>query len=84
MVILTKPVVTPWEVKGNIDYDKLINEFGVPAIDEKMKNRIEKYCKGNIHHMLRRGVFFAHRDLKFILDEYDKENKFFFNNLFKN
>ncbi len=68
--------VTPWEVKGNINYDKLIKEFGVSKIDSKLLNRIEKHA-GELHHFLRRNIFFAHRDLKFILDEYEKGNKFF-------
>jgi len=69
-------IVTPWEVKGNIDYDKLIQEFGVSKIDQKVLNRIQKHT-GELHPFLRRGVFFAHRDLNFILDEYEKGNKFF-------
>jgi tryptophanyl-tRNA synthetase len=68
--------VTPWEVKGNIDYDKLIKEFGVSKIDDALLKRIEKHT-GKLHHFLRREIFFAHRDLKFILDEYEKGNKFF-------
>jgi tryptophanyl-tRNA synthetase len=68
--------VTPWEVKGNIDYDKLIKEFGVSKIDDALLKRIEKHTK-TLHHFLRREIFFAHRDLKFILDEYEKGNKFF-------
>ncbi len=70
-----KAIVTPWEVRGNIDYDKLIKEFGVSAIDSGLNKRIEKIAGS--HHFLRRKIFFAHRDLKFILDEYDKGNKFF-------
>ncbi|MEK6873997.1 MAG: tryptophan--tRNA ligase [Nanoarchaeota archaeon] len=68
--------VTPWEVSGNIDYNKLIKEFGVSKIDEKTLKRIEKHTK-EIHYMLRRKVFFAHRDLNWLLDEYEKGNKFF-------
>ena len=68
--------VTPWEVKGNVDYDKVINEFGVNKIDEKLLERIKKITK-ELHPYLRRNIFFAHRDLKFILDEYEKGNKFF-------
>jgi len=30
-----------------------------------------------LHFMLRRGVFFAHRDMNWLLDEYEKGNKFF-------
>jgi tryptophanyl-tRNA synthetase len=63
--------VTPWEVKGNVDYDKVINEFGVNKIDEKLLERIKKITK-ELHPYLRRNIFFAHRDLKFILDEYEK------------
>ncbi len=68
--------VTPWEVQGNIDYNKLIKEFGVSKVDKALMKRIEKKA-GSLHHLLRRGIFFAHRDLKFVLDEYDKGNKFF-------
>lgn len=75
-----KPKVTPWEVKGNINYDLLINEFGLKKIDDELLARIEKHAKAKgmeLHHLLRRKIFFAHRDLKWILDEYDKGNKFF-------
>lgn len=72
-----KFIVTPWEVKGNIDYDKLIREFGVSKIDSHLIQRIKELTGKDNHHMLRRGIFFAHRDLKFILDEYEKGNKFF-------
>ncbi|MBU2616697.1 MAG: tryptophan--tRNA ligase [Nanoarchaeota archaeon] len=68
--------VTPWEVSGKIDYNKLIKEFGVSRIDEILLKRIEKHT-GKLHFMLRRKIFFAHRDLKWILDEYEKGNKFF-------
>jgi len=73
---MEKSVVNPWEVSGKVNYNKLIKEFGVEKIDDKLLKRIEKHTK-EIHFMLRRGVFFAHRDLKFILDEYEKGNKFF-------
>lgn len=68
--------VTPWEVSGKIDYQKLINEFGVSELDAAMLKRIEKHT-GILHHMLRRKIFFAHRDMKFVLDEYEKGNEFF-------
>lgn len=68
--------VTPWDVSGNIDYDKLIAEFGVEKLNDAMLERIKKHTK-ELHFMLRRKVFFAHRDMKFLLDEYEKGNKFF-------
>ncbi|MCU0642512.1 MAG: tryptophan--tRNA ligase [archaeon] len=68
--------VTPYEVSGDVDYDKLIKEFGVTKIDEKLIARIKKHAK-EVHPMLSRGVFFAHRDMNWLLDEYEKGNKFF-------
>ncbi|MFA5071006.1 MAG: tryptophan--tRNA ligase [Candidatus Pacearchaeota archaeon] len=69
-------VVNPWEVSGKIDYEKLIREFGVSKIDAKLLTRIKKHT-GDLHFALTRGMFFAHRDLNWILDEYEKGNKFF-------
>lgn len=68
--------VTPWEVKGEIDYDKLLREFGVSKIDQALLQRIKKHT-GELHPFLRRNIFFAHRDLNFVLDEYEKDNSFF-------
>ncbi len=69
-------IVTPWEVRGEIDYNKLVKEFGTERIDQKLLNRIKKHT-GELHHFLRRGIFFSHRDMNWILDEYEKGNKFF-------
>jgi len=68
--------VTPWEVTGTVDYDRLIKEFGINPIDDKLLKRIEKHA-GELHFMLKRKVFFANRDMNWILDEYEKGNKFF-------
>ena len=75
-IVAEKFVVTPWEVHGTIDYDKIIKEFGVQKIDDALLKRLEKQT-GGLHHFLRRKIFFAHRDLGFILDEYEKGNTFF-------
>lgn len=69
-------IVTPWHVEGKIDYDKLIKKFGTEKISRKLLDRIRKMA-GDDHFMLRRGVFFSHRDLDKILNEYEKGNKFF-------
>ena len=72
-----KFVVNPYEVQGEVDYDKLINEFGVKKLSKNDLDRINKLA-GEVHPFLRRGIFFANRDLKWCLDEYEKGNKFFF------
>jgi len=69
-------IVNPWEVRGNIDYDKLIKEFGTQHIDEKLLQRIKKHTD-ELHPFLKRKIFFSHRDMNWILDEYEKGNKFF-------
>ncbi|MFB6088801.1 MAG: tryptophan--tRNA ligase, partial [Candidatus Aenigmatarchaeota archaeon] len=68
--------VTPYEVSGEVDYGRLIKKFGVSKLTDQLKERIKK-ISGEDHFLLRRKVFFAHRDLKWLLDEYEKGNKFF-------
>ena len=67
--------VTPYEVTGKIDYEKIVKEFGLSPIDNELKEKLEKYLKDNF--FLRRGIFFVHRDLDFILKEFEKGNKFY-------
>lgn len=67
--------VTPWEVSGDIDYNKLIKDFGtIPLTEDHIKN-IEKIA-GKSHHMLRRKIFFSHRELDILLKEYKEGKKF--------
>jgi tryptophanyl-tRNA synthetase len=66
-------VVNAWEVKGKIDYTKLVKEFGSTLIDDTLMKRIEAATvgKGNVpklHRFLRRGIFFSHRDMTALLD----------------
>lgn len=68
--------VTPWDVKGEVDYDKLTKDFGLRLIDRKLLDRIKKHSK-DIHFLLKRNIFFAHRDLDWILDKYEQGEKFF-------
>ncbi|MFH0737752.1 MAG: tryptophan--tRNA ligase [Candidatus Micrarchaeota archaeon] len=70
--------VTPWEVSGSVDYDKLIKRFGTSRIDAKLRERLIKACGGDEpHHMLRRDFFFSHRDLGAVLDDHEKGRGFF-------
>ncbi|MFP4119136.1 MAG: tryptophan--tRNA ligase [Candidatus Woesearchaeota archaeon] len=71
-----EPVVNPYEVSGHVDYERLIKEFGINPLKKKDLDRIEDVA-GELHMFLRRGMFFAHRDLKWCLDEYKKGNQFF-------
>jgi len=62
--------VTPWEVSGEVNYEKLVKEFGTSLISEKMKKKFEKS-----HPLLRRGIYFSHRDFDKWLDAHDKGKK---------
>jgi tryptophanyl-tRNA synthetase len=68
-------VVTPWEVRGKVDYERLIREFGTQPVTEELLQRIAKYT-GELHPQLRRKLFFSHRDLDVVLDLYEKGVKF--------
>ncbi|KAK2709069.1 tryptophan--tRNA ligase, cytoplasmic-like [Artemia franciscana] len=74
--------VDPWNVhtssmKG-VDYDKLIKKFGCSAIDDSLIERFKRVAKvEEVHPLLRRGVFFSHRDLHVILDCVEKGQKFY-------
>lgn len=68
-------IVTPWEVEGHVDYGKLMALFGTQPIDDAILARFKKLA-GSIPLMLRRQVFFSHRDLNWILDRYEAGEKF--------
>lgn len=69
-------IVTPWEVSGDVDYSKLVEQFGIKLISPKLIKTIE-HTSGLSHPFLERRIFFAHRDLEWILAEYNRGNQFF-------
>jgi tryptophanyl-tRNA synthetase len=54
-------VVNPWEVKGVVDYNKLLHQFGSSKIDPELVARFEKLTNKPAHPWLKRGIFFSHR-----------------------
>ncbi len=61
--------VDPWEVKGDVNYDKLIKEFGVSPLN----NLPDIFNKEVI---FRRKFIFAHRDIQRILESIKNKKKF--------
>ena len=57
-----KFLVTPWEVKGKVDYDKLMKEFGM----KPFRPLIKKIPKPDLY--MRRGIIFGQRDFERIID----------------
>ncbi|KAL3538614.1 hypothetical protein ACH5RR_001980 [Cinchona calisaya] len=74
-------VVTPWEVSSKngekINYDKIIHQFGCQRLDKSLIDRVQRLTSRPPHVFLRRGVFFAHRDLNEILDAYENGDMFY-------
>jgi hypothetical protein len=68
-------VITPWEVTGEIDYGRLIERFGTTRLTPELLERIGGHT-GRLHFMLRRGVFYSHRDLDLVLDSYEENGRF--------
>ncbi len=61
--------VTPWEVKGEIDYGRLMKEFGIkkiPVLSDTFQENV----------LFRREVVFAQRDFERILDCIKNKKKF--------
>ncbi|ABK76725.1 tryptophanyl-tRNA synthetase [Cenarchaeum symbiosum A] len=69
-------VVTPWRVEGEIDYDRLTEQFGTTKLTDELLDRLRKIA-GEDHFMLRRRIFFSHRDLNMILDSHESGKGFF-------
>jgi tryptophanyl-tRNA synthetase len=68
--------VTPWEVEGEIDYNKLIIQFGTQPITSEIIERI-KHVTGEVHPMLKLQYFFSHRDLDWILQKHEDGESFY-------
>ena len=72
-IIMTKKEefkVTPYNIEGNIDYERLVKQFGTTLIPEKVRKKLEK-----THPLLRRGVYFSHRDFDKWLEAHEKGKK---------
>ncbi len=68
--------VTPYEVKGAVDYNRLIEKFGIKELTPDLETRLAKYA-GDLHFLIRRHIFFAQRDLDWLLDKYEKGEHFY-------
>jgi len=71
-----KPLFTPWGVEGEIDYDRIIKEFGLEIISDDLLLKLSKLAKG-LHPLLERKIFFTHRDLPWLLSKIASGEKFF-------
>lgn len=73
--------VDPWTVTSKsdtgVDYEKLIKRFGCSHIDDALIQRFEKVAGKPVHPLIRRGIFFSHRDLHILLNTVEAGKKFY-------
>jgi tryptophanyl-tRNA synthetase len=70
-------VVTPYEVKGKIDYEQLRERFGTQELTPQLLARIHHLAGGELHPLLTRGIYYSHRDLGPLLDGFANGKPFF-------
>lgn len=68
--------ITPWQVEGKVDYDAVLDQFGVEPLTKDIINRWESLMKRSgknikLHPWVTRGIFFSHRHFNDILDAYE-------------
>ena len=66
---MTETKLTPWEVSGEINYNKLIKQFGL----KPTKNLPETFNKNTL---FRRNIIFANRDIEKILEAIKNKKPF--------
>ncbi len=66
---MVKNVFNPWEISGDINYKKLIEQFGIKPL-----GNLPDIFNENI--LFRRGIVFAHRDIQRILDQIKNKKPF--------
>ncbi len=64
-----KSKITPWEVEGKINYDRLIKKFGLSELKE-----LPNVFNENV--LFRRKIIFAHRDIQRILEAIKNKKPF--------
>ncbi|MEZ0290569.1 MAG: tryptophan--tRNA ligase [Sulfolobales archaeon] len=69
--------VTPWEVRGRVDYEKLIKIFGTQPLTRDLLERLERLAGRELHMFFRRNVFFSHRDFDKVLEDIESGRGFF-------
>src|SRR3990167_8772141 len=64
-----KFTVTPWEVRGSIDYAKLIKEFGLKKLGD-LPREFSDFL------LFRRGIIYSHRDFERIIEAHQNKRPF--------
>jgi tryptophanyl-tRNA synthetase len=55
----------------------ILEKFGSSKIDQELLDRFEKVTGKKVHHFLRRGIVFSHRDMHSILNQVEAGKPFY-------
>jgi len=69
-------VVTPYEVRGKVDHERLREKFGAEVLTPQLLERLATLTGGELHPLLTRGVYYSHRDLAALLEKFRKGQPF--------
>ncbi|GAB7358855.1 hypothetical protein MBLNU230_g4078t1 [Neophaeotheca triangularis] len=81
----SEQLIDPYNVTGGvdeqgnakaIDYDRLRDVFGVQPLTDDHLKRFEQVTGKPAHRLMRRKLFFSHRDFDRILDAYEQHGTF--------
>lgn len=61
--------ITPWEAEAFVDYERLVKIFGAKPLTDREVDMLANVA-GEVHVMIRRRVFYSHRDFDIFLEAY--------------
>ena len=61
--------VTPYAVEGDVDYDKVLEQFGADELTDEDRDRFPK----PLHPLVKRGIFYGGRDVEEWLDAVESD-----------
>jgi tryptophanyl-tRNA synthetase len=77
MTEATKSIMTPFDVQGKPDYDKITNQFGASKITPELLTKIEEVTNEPVHPFLKNGIFYSHRDFDKVLEMHKRGKPFY-------
>lgn len=73
-------IVTPFNISSGekgVNYAKLVEKFGCQFVTDEHVAQVEELTGTKAHWLLKRGVYFAHRDFDLILNTYRAKKPFY-------
>ena len=70
-------IVSPFNIQAvserGIEYGRYAERKKLERVNEEIKERIERITGGKVHRYLRRGIFFAHKEMEKVIREVEEK-----------